>query len=81
MYAIQPKTIELIGTLTGLDMYVVNYKPNSQTALIYYMLTGDNANYSGNITVPQEVVDTWGTDDDVIVNYVAAQLGVTIIEE
>ena len=30
----------------------------------------------GNVTIPQEVIDIWGTDDSVIENYIVSQLNI-----
>lgn len=35
--------------------------------------------YGGIVDVPSEVVQQWGTSDDIIFQYVATQLGLTIV--
>lgn len=35
----------------------------------------------GNLQMPQEQYDQWGTDDSVVIEWAATELGVTIITE
>lgn len=36
--------------------------------------------YMSNINIPSSVVETWGENDDIIFEYVATTLGLTIIQ-
>lgn len=80
---IQPITIVTKGTATQMSVLVLNFSTNDLTATTYWQLF-DNENQGiidGNYTLTEEQFATWGTDNNVVNEYVAEAIGVTIINE
>jgi hypothetical protein len=65
--------ITITKVATKIRWYMLNY-PAGTTS--YYELQTESGEMitNGNITIPQEVIDIWGTDDSVIENYIIEQL-------
>lgn len=76
---IEPKIV-LDLVVTKLDTYVINY--NGISCQMYWaLLTDDNETvYNGNWTVPQDVLNNWGADDNIIITALAEAKGLKIIE-
>lgn len=47
------------------------------TVEVFWKLIGDSNSFSGSITIPNNIVSQWGTDDTVIQTYVLSQLGLS----
>jgi len=47
------------------------------TVEVFWKINGDSNSFSGSITIPNNIVSQWGTDDSVIQTYVLSQLGLT----
>lgn len=47
------------------------------TVEVFWKLIGDSNSFSGSITIPNNIVSQWGTDDTVIQTYVLQQLGLS----
>jgi hypothetical protein len=47
------------------------------TVEVFWKLIGDSNSFSGSITIPNNIVSQWGTDDSVIQTYVLQQLGLS----
>lgn len=87
---IQPKTIwtpsgEKIATIFALTNFS-NYRFDNGPGLVSYKLTGMEGDpesaydyFLGTVEIPSSVVQQWGASDDIIFDYVANQLGLTII--
>jgi hypothetical protein len=83
---IQPKTIwspagEKNATLFALTNFS-NYHFDNGSGLVDYKLIGMEGNpesavdyYLGQLEIPSNIVQQWGSSDDIIFNYVAQQLG------
>lgn len=41
--------------------------------------TSDMEYFNNNIEIPSNILEQWGASDDIIFNYVASQLGLTIV--
>lgn len=76
MYKIVPVSF-LAKTFEWLTISVNPFQLFEPTATVYFTLTGENASHSGNMVIPEEVVAEWLTDD-VILNYVTAQLNLEL---
>jgi len=65
-----------------LSCYVINYDLQSQSCDLYWWLSDDNGNniYSGNYSVPPDVLANWGHDDTIIIHALANDKGFIIIE-
>lgn len=77
---IVPINIPIKGVMDTLEIHVNSFELFPSTVQLYYILSGDNGRMRGNLDVPADVVDQWGTDDTIIVDYVLNQLGVQLDE-
>jgi len=80
--AIQPIVYPLNeGTATRLTVLVLNFETTAVTCTTYWqLLTEDGKQLSqGNYTLTEEQFLTWGTDNNVVNEYVADAIGVVII--
>jgi hypothetical protein len=69
------------GTATQLSVLVLNFATDATTCTTYWqLLTDDNKQLAqGNYTLTEEEFATWGTDNNVVNEYVANAIGVTLI--
>ena len=81
MIQIQPITFPIKGTATQMSVLVLNFDTNATTATTYWQLfTEDGTQVAdGNYTMTEEQFATWGTDNNVVNEYVADAIGVIII--
>lgn len=81
MTQIQPITFPIKGTATQMSVLVLNFETNATTAVTYWQLfTEDNIQVlDGNYTMTEEQFAEWGYDNNVVNEYVADAIGVTII--
>ena len=80
--AIEPIVFPLNqGTATRLSVLVLNFETTATTCTTYWqLLTEEGKQLSqGNYTLTEEQFVTWGTDNNVVNEYVAEYLGVVII--
>lgn len=54
------------GDITCLQWYAINYPLSNNFYFALYNQEGVGKIIEGNIEMPQDVIDTWGTDDNVI---------------
>ena len=69
------------GTATRLTVLVLNFETTATTCTTYWqLLTEEGKQLSqGNYTLTEEQFLTWGTDNNVVNEYVADSIGVVII--
>jgi hypothetical protein len=69
------------GTATQMSVLVLNFTTEATTCTTYWqLLTEDNKQLAqGNYTLTEEEFATWGTDNNVVNEYVANAIGVTLI--
>jgi hypothetical protein len=80
--AIQPVVFPLNeGTATRLTVLVLNFPTDATTATTYYqLLTEEGVQLrQGNYTLTEEEFANWGTDNNVVNQYVADAIGVVLI--
>lgn len=80
--AIQPVVFPLNeGTATRMTVLVLNFSTDATTATTFYqLLTEEGAQLrQGNYTLTEEEFATWGTDNNVVNEYVANAIGVVLI--
>ena len=80
--AIQPVVFPLNeGTATRMTVLVLNFPTDATTATTYYqLLTEEGAQLrQGNYTLTEEEFASWGTDNNVVNQYVADAIGVVLI--
>lgn len=81
MVQIQPLTIAIKGTATQMNVLVLNFPTNATTATTYWQLFNESEEclLDGNYTLTEEQFNNWGTDNNVVNEYVAEAIGVTIL--
>jgi hypothetical protein len=81
MIQIQPINIPTKGTASQMSVLVLNFATNATTAQTYWQLYDEQGTplLDGNYTMTEEQFATWGTDNNVVNEYVADAIGVTII--
>jgi hypothetical protein len=80
--AIEPVVFPLNqGTATQMSVLILNFTTEATTCETYWqLLTEDNKQLSqGNYTLTEEQFAAWGTDNNVVNQYVADDIGVTIL--
>jgi hypothetical protein len=65
----------LEGTATDLDIVVNAFDLFPSSIEVRWTVYGNGLSKSGNLTLPQSIIDQWGTDDTVVKNYIISQLG------
>jgi len=82
--AIEPIVYPLnAGTATRMSVLVLNFTTEATTCTTYWQLLAEDGLQlsQGNYTLTEEEFAAWGTDNNVVDQYVAAAIGVTIINE
>lgn len=80
--AIEPVVFPLNqGTATQMSVLILNFTTEATTCETYWqLLTEDTKQLSqGNYTLTEEQFAAWGTDNNVVNQYVADAIGVTIL--
>jgi hypothetical protein len=80
--AIEPVVFPLNqGTATQMSVLILNFATDATTCATYWqLLTEENKQLAqGNYTLTEEEFASWGTDNNVVNEYVAAAIGVTIL--
>jgi hypothetical protein len=80
MAQIQPVVFPIIGTATDLAITILPFALNAPTASVYYELLTDEGVkcLDGNYTMTEEQFNNWGTDNNVVNEYVADYLGIEL---
>lgn len=71
----------LPGTADTLQISVNAFPLFAEVITVFWQLKGNGVSVDGTMVLPSAVVAEWGTDDSVVLNYVAGQLGVILVEE
>jgi hypothetical protein len=81
MIQIEPINIPTKGIASQMSVLVLNFATNATTATTYWQLYDEQGTplLDGNYTMTNEQFATWGTDNNVVNEYVADAIGVTII--
>jgi hypothetical protein len=80
--AIEPVVYPLnAGTATQMSVLVLNFTTEATTCTTYWQLLTEDGKVvaDDNYTLTPEQFAAWGTDNNVVNEYVAAAIGVTII--
>jgi len=80
--AIEPIVFPLNeGTATRLSVLVLNFPTDATTCTTYWQLLNEEGKQltQGNYNLTEEQFTTWGTDNNVVNEYVANSIGVTIL--
>ena len=76
---VQSVQLPLLGTVDNLEIRVNSFPLFPSSIEVFWKVSGETASKEGTITLPQDVVDAWGTDDTIVKDYVLQQLG--LVEE
>jgi hypothetical protein len=69
------------STATVLFINNVNVQPGASASYQWWLQSAERANLTtGTINLTGDAYAAWGTDDDYLYTYTAAQLGLTIVE-
>ena len=77
---IQPTSnlqIQLEGVATNLEITVNAFSLFPSSIDVNWNVYGEGFSKSGTITLPQSIIDQWGTDDTIVKNYVLQELNLT----
>lgn len=79
-YIVRIKPIEAFGTIATrlhIRLFYVLFGSN-QTCFLEYKTFDGNSMYTKNIVLPDKLVAKWGTNDDLILQYIVKSEGVVI---
>lgn len=82
MYA-KLKPVQILGkTLDTLNVSVVNYSLGTSKPTLGYSIIDTNKESvtQGTIQLDKETYDSWTTNDEILLEYVAGQLNIEILE-
>ena len=71
----QSVQLPLLGTVDNLEIRVNSFPLFPSSIEVFWKVSGETVTKEGTITLPQELVSTWGTDDTIVKTYVLEQLG------
>lgn len=82
MYAKLKPVVLLNKTLEKLEVNVVSYSLGTLRPLLgYRIVCSDGSDFSqGNINLDPETYNQWTTNDEIVLEYVASQLNIEILE-
>lgn len=73
--ATQSVQLPLLGTVDNLEIRVNSFLLFPDSIEVIWQVSGETTSKEGTMTLPVELVSTWGTDDTVVKDYVLEQLG------
>jgi hypothetical protein len=71
----QSVKIPLNGMVNNLEIIVNSFSLFQTSIEVIWKLTGTFTIKEGTLTIPNNIVSSWGTDDTIIKDYVLEQLG------
>ena len=78
-----PSGPQVVTMFSLTDFFNYGFMPNCEGTVTYRLFNtqGESAieMIVGNLQIPSQIVQQWGEDDGIIFDYVAEQLGFTII--
>jgi hypothetical protein len=66
--------LPLDGTADNLEIRVNSFPLFPSQIEVFWKVSGLEVSKEGTIVLPQSIIDSWGTDDNVVKNYVLNQL-------
>lgn len=73
--ATQSVQLPLSGVVNNLQIMVNSFSLFPTSIEVIWQVSGETITKEGKMTLPQEIVSTWGTDDTIVKDYVLQQLG------
>ena len=69
--------LPLDGTADNLEIRVNSFPLFPSQIEVFWKVSGLEVSKEGTIVLPQSIIDSWGTDDNVVKNYVLQELGLS----
>jgi hypothetical protein len=69
--------LPLDGTATELEIIVQPFPLFPTEVNVFWKVSGPTVSKEGTISLPQSILDNWGTDDTIVETYVLQQLDLT----
>jgi hypothetical protein len=69
--------LPLDGTATELEIIVQPFPLFPTEVNVFWKVSGATVSKEGIISLPQSIIDNWGTDDTIVETYVLQQLDLT----
>ena len=69
--------LPLDGIATELEIIVQPFPLFPTQINVFWKVSGTTVSKEGIISLPQSIIDNWGTDDTIVENYVLQQLDLT----
>ena len=69
--------LPLDGTATELEIIVQPFPLFPTEIHVFWKVSGPTVSKEGTISLPQSIIDNWGTDDTIVETYVLQQLDLT----
>jgi hypothetical protein len=69
--------LPLDGIATELEIIVQPFPLFPTQINVFWKVSGTTISKEGIISLPQSIIDNWGTDDTIVENYVLQQLDLT----
>ena len=66
--------LPLDGIATKLEIRVESFSLFPTEIHVFWKVSGIAVSKEGSIVLPQSIIDQWGTDDNIVKNYVLQQL-------
>lgn len=73
--ATQSVQLPLPGVVNNLQVTVSAFSLFSTSIEVIWQLSGETVIKEGTISLPKELISSWGTDDTIVKDYVLQQLG------
>lgn len=73
--ATQAVQLPLSGVVNNLQIMVNSFSLFPTSIEVIWQVSGETITKEGTMTLPQEIVSVWGTDDTIVKDYVLQQLG------
>ena len=73
--ATQSVQLPLSGVVNNLQIMVNSFSLFPTSIEVIWQVSGETITKEGKMTLPQEIVSVWGTDDTIVKEYVLQQLG------
>lgn len=73
--ATQAVQLPLSGVVNNLQIMVNSFSLFPTSIEVIWQVSGETITKEGKMTLPEEIVSAWGTDDTIVKDYVLQQLG------
>jgi hypothetical protein len=79
-YNIQTISYGAMGEANKMDITVIPFLLGSETTSLSVNIKNDEKIFeSKKLDIPQDIYESWGTDDSIIIEWVCEELGLTLV--